>query len=232
MSKSTALVPAEGFGIAFADDLSKQSKREAVVKFIGEWLSERRSNAVAMLEASKSLVITNDDERKHAATLREAARAEVKEITEFKKRLFGQAKKDIKSTESPCSDVEKMWDEAKDNIDRLLKKDYLDNKDARDQAQDILRIEAEKNGTPYVYLPETEKRIDTENGGYVTTRGDIEVTVVDKMTIIRAISKCDLPLLCAEIDLSACKEYFKANRMTEAPGFKISENAIIVGGKT
>jgi hypothetical protein len=232
MKKSTALVPAEGFGISFADDLSKESKKEAVVKFIGEWLAERRENAVAMLEASRTLVITNDDERKHAATMREAARAEVKEIAEFKKKLFGQAKRDIKSTESPCSDVEKTWEEAQKNFDAIIKKDYLDNKDARDQAQDILRIEAEKNGTPYVYLPETERRIDTENGGYVTTRGDIEVTVIDKMTIIRAIAKCDLPLLCAEIDISACKELFKVNHMTTVPGFKIAESAIIVGGKT
>jgi hypothetical protein len=232
MAKSTALVPAEGFGIAFADDLSKVSKREAVVKFIGEWLAERRSNATALLATSQEFSIYNDDDRKRAATLREAARAEVKEIAEFKKKLFGQAKKDIKSTESPCSDVEKTWSEAQDNFDKLLKKDYLDNKDARDQAQDILRIEADKNGMPYVYLPETEKRINTENGGYVTTRGDIGVAVDDKMTIIRAIAKCDLPLLCAEIDLSACKEYFKVNHITDAPGFKITESAIIVGGKT
>ncbi len=232
MKKSTALVPAEGFGISFADDLSKESKKEAVVKFIGEWLAERRENAVAMLEASKSLVITNDDERKHAATMREAARAEVKEIAEFKKKLFGQAKKDIKSTEAPCSDVEKTFEAAKDNFDMLLKRDYLDEKDARDTAQDILRAEAEKNHTPYVYLPETEKRIDTETGGYVTTRGDISVKVVDKKAIIHAISESKLPLLCAEIDISSCKEYFKSANIMSFPGFIIKEDAIIVGGKT
>jgi len=232
MAKSTALVPAEGFGIAFADDLSKESKREAVVKFIGEYLEERRSNAQALLATSKEFAIYNEDDRKRAATLREMARAEVKELAEFKKKLFGQAKKDIKSTEAPCSDVEKTWEEAKDNFDKLLKKDYLDEKDARDTAQAILRAEAEKNHTPYVYLPETEKRIDTENGGYVTTRGDISVKVVDKKAIIHAISVADLPLICAEIDISACKEYFKVNHITKAPGFIITEDAIIVGGKT
>ncbi len=232
MPDSTALVPSEGFGIAFADDLSKEQKKQAVVKFIGEWLAERRSNAAAMLEASKTLVITNDDERKHAATLREAARAESKEIAEFKKKLFGQAKKDIKSTESPCSDVEKMWEEAKDNFDKLLKKDYLDAKDARDTAQAILRAEAEKNHTPYVYLPETEKRIDTENGGYVTTRGDIKVVVLSKWDVISAVINDELPPECLTVDLPACKTYFKDNNITNAPGFIITEDAIIVGGKT
>jgi hypothetical protein len=232
MSKSTALVPAEGFGIAFADDLSKQSKREAVVRFIGEWLAERKGNAQALLATSKEFVIHNEDDRKRAATLREAARAEVKEIAEFKKQLFGQAKKDIKSTEAPCSDVEKTFEAAKDNFDVLLKRDYLDEKDARDTAQAILRAESEKKHTPYVYLPETEKRIDTETGGYVTTRGDISVKAVDKKAIIQAIYESKLPLLCAEIDISACKEYFKSANIMSFPGFIIKEDAIIVGGKT
>ncbi|MDD5010367.1 MAG: hypothetical protein PHC68_18455, partial [Syntrophorhabdaceae bacterium] len=133
---------------------------------------------------------------------------------------------------APCSDVEKTFEAAKDNFDVLLKRDYLDEKDARDTAQAILRAESEKNHTPYVYLPETEKRIDTEAGGYVTTRNDISVKVADKKAIICAIAEAKLPLLCAEIDLSACKEYFKASGITNAPGFIITQDAIIVGGKS
>jgi hypothetical protein len=232
VDNENAIVPADCIGIVLGDNPSREEKKAVVLKYISGWLDNYKKDAESLLPVSKEFSIVDDTTRKTATAYRESIRAEINDIAAFRKKIFGPSKKDIRDAEALFNSVTEKLEFAKDNFDEAIKKDYLDFEDARKAAQDIANLNRDKSDdfTPDVVLPETEKTVKTESGS-TSIRKDIKVSIADKMTIIRAIAECKLPLILADIDIGASKRFFKASGLMQAPGFKIEEDAVIAGRK-
>ena len=183
--------------------------------------------ADAIVHASECLQIHNQQEREMVATIALEARIIDDEAEAAEKKITRPLNEALREVRQLFKDgVRLKCDLAQTKADNLLKQDYLDEEDGRKNAQDIT---SRQTGVSII-LPPTEKTIETRLGK-VIMRKDIEVSIDDKMTIIRAIANNKLPLILAEIDTGAAKRYFKSADMKEAPGFIIRETVSVVGNK-
>ena len=189
--------------------------------------------ADALVHKSKSLMIHNQEEREFVATLALEARFIDDEAEDREKEITKPLNEALKKVRQLFKDgVRTKCIAAQEIADDLLKNDWLDFEDARKKAQDIENAQRVTDGgfIPDIVFPETEKTITTPLGK-ITIRKDKKVSIADKMTIIRAIADCKLPLILADINLGASKRYFNAAGMTQAPGFLIEDDAIVSGRK-
>jgi hypothetical protein len=190
------------------------------------------NKAESIVLAAKSVHIVDESSRKIAAAFATEARSVRKEIEERRKEITGPLNQSLKKINAMFNSPDKRVAEVQDLADGELKRDWLEFESARLAAQAALNLQNSGGDSfvPNVVLPETEKTVKTEYGS-ITIRKDTSVSVGDKMTIIRAIAECKLPLILADIDLGAAKRYFKSAGMTSAPGFIITEDAIVSGRK-
>lgn len=251
MDETNAIVKAQNIGIAFGDELTAGEKIRLVKEYVREELAPYHARIAELIEIAKTFVITNDDERKRAASIFLEVQREIDEAQALRKKLLANAKKEIRSIEIPFSELEKLQERAEDDFRGFLKKDWLDFEDARKIAQDLHNSNAEKERSdgdcfvPDIILAETERRIETDNG-FTTIRKDIKVTVTDRPAVLAAVSgvHCDcphckkeivigpsLPNVIVVVDEQAAKRYFKAAGIRQAPGFKIDDDAIVAGYK-
>jgi hypothetical protein len=226
MGDETALVPADCISIVLGDNLSRKEKKEVVFKYISGWLENYKKDAESLLPVSKEFSIVDDATRKAATEYREGIRAEINDIAAFRKKIFGPSKKDIRDAEALFNSVTEILEEAKDNFNETIKKDYLDFEDARKTDQDLANLNKDNFGgfTPDIVLPKTEI-------GSTNIRDDIKVIESDKMEILKAIVEKLLPLTLAEINLGEAKRYFKSAGIMSAPGFIIEKDAVVSGRK-
>ena len=89
-------------------------------------------------------------------------------------------------------------------------------------------LESEVVVAPIVPVAKVEKTIRVD-GGSITMRKDIEVTVVDKDAIIRAVMAQKLPNTLLDVNVGAAKRYAKAAGITSMPGFRIAETVVSSG---
>jgi hypothetical protein len=237
MAKTTAIVKAENIGLAFGDELTAGDKIRLVKEYVTKELVPYNARISELIEISKTLVITNDDERKQAASVFLEIKYQVDEAKALRAKLLAKAKKEIVSIEKPFLDLSKLQEQAEDAFEGMLKKDWLDFEDARIATQDIHNATAEKERedgefTPDIILAETERRINTDLG-YTTIRKAKKITVVNKLDLIRAIAKNPLVYLpdFIEVDLSYVKKHLAERQMHGIPGLKIEDDAIVAGYK-
>jgi vacuolar-type H+-ATPase subunit I/STV1 len=248
MTKSTAITKRGEIGVAFGDELSTGDKIKIVRDYVIQNVEPYKEKILGLIEQSKSLIIKNDDDRKQVAAIVLDIKKEAADAKELRKKLLARAKKEIRSIEIPFSDLEKLQEQAEADFKTKLKQDYLDFETARLAAQDIHNTAAEKERAesgefmPDVILAETERRIETELG-YTTIRKDVKVTLVDKTAAISAIAgvHCNCPYCQKEIIIgptlpnlvdmneTGYKKFFVSNNIKKAPGFKIEDDAIVVG---
>lgn len=251
MSKTNAIVKAQNIGIAFGDELTAGEKIQIVREYVKQNIEPYRVKVLNLIEQSKSFIIKNDDDRKQAAEIVLEIKRENDDAKGLRKKLLAKAKKEIRSIEIPFSDLEKLQKQAEDTFKGLIKQDYLDFSAAREAAQDLHNADAEKERAeggafvPDIILPETERRVNTD-GGYVTMRDDIKVTLTDKPAAMSAIAgvHCDCPHCGEEIIIgptlpnlvdmneTAYKRYFATMNIKQALGFKIEKDAVPVGKKS
>ncbi len=89
-------------------------------------------------------------------------------------------------------------------------------------------VDVEVAVAPVLPTPEVRKTIQSDAGS-ATVRKDIVVEVADKMAVIEAVVKRELPVTLLTVDLGSAKRYAKASRLTKMPGFRITERAVVSG---
>ena len=197
----------------------------------------QKQEGESLISAARSIQIANDDDRRYAASLVLKCNEYEKAVREKLDPAIKSAHKTHKELTSLRAELLERSVEAKKIINSEIKRDYLEVEAGRlkDQGRlnEIERTLAAETGEwiPETVLPATDRRIDTGNG-FTTIRKDIDVSIADKMTIIRAVAENKLPLICVDVDIMASKKYFKSGGFMQAPGFIIKESAIVVGRNT
>lgn len=251
MDGTNAIVKAENIGLAFGEELTRGQKMDIVREFVNQNLAPYKKRAEELAELSKTFNINNDADRKMAATFLLEIKDQEDALKELREKLLSRSKKEIKSIETIFNDIKKYQKQADDVYDEKLRTDFLDFEYARKAAQEIqnaqARKEQEETGSfvPEIILPETERKIETENG-YVSLRKDIKVDLVDKQAVISAVAgtHCNCPHCGKEIiigptipnivfafDETAAEKYFESSGIRSAPGLVIKEYPQIVRRK-
>ena len=188
--------------------------------------------ADGIVERAKRLSITSPQEREFVATVALEARFLDDEADEKEKEITRPINEGLKKIRE-LFEFRKKLKEVQNISDGKLKEIYLDEEDARRNAEASSNIEAQKtDGEDYIpfILPETEKTICTSLGK-ITIRNDIKVTLSSEDEAFTGLINGKLPRSIFKIDLGAAKRYFKAAGIKRAPGFLIEDDAIVAGRK-
>ncbi len=238
MDETNAIVKRGEIGVAFGDELTANEKVQIVKEYVEGSLVPYNERISKLIEFGKTFIITNDDERKQAASIFLEIQREIDDAKSLRKKLLARAKSEIRSIEIPFSELEKLQDQAVDDFKGKLKKDWLDFESARKDAQDIAAAEAEKERSstgafvPAPILPETERRINTDFG-YTSIRKTKKVTVKDKLKLIQAVAQNPLRYIPTYLDVNVSKiiEDIERTGCCEIPGVKIEDDVIVAGYK-
>lgn len=237
MDDTNAIVKRGEIGVAFGDALTASEKVQMVREYVEQSIEPYRKNVLDLIEQAKLFNISNDDDRKIAATIYLEIKQEEDAAQELRKKLLAKAKKEIRSIEIPFSELEKLQEQVEDEFGGKLKRDWLDFEDARKTVQEIHNVRADKERSesgefvPDIILAETERRINTDLG-YTTIRKDTNVTVPDLMALVKEVADGYLPLTFLEPNLGLIKKWCIDGGVKQAPGLYIKDDAIIVAKKS
>jgi len=87
---------------------------------------------------------------------------------------------------------------------------------------------AEVVTAPIVPVEKVDKT-SRSDAGSITARSDIQVELVNKAAVLRAVIDGILPGTLVEVNVGAAKRYAKASGLKSMPGFRITETAVISG---
>jgi hypothetical protein len=196
-----------------------------------------------LVEAARAITISNDEDRKRAADF-------VINCAIFEKSVDEWIGPDIEAANKLHKSLtqKSKAEEARKIVNSEIKRDWLELEAGRRKDQERINEQNKALGDgedtfiPDVILPETDRRIEAENG-YTTIRKDISVKIVDKMKLIAAVAgvHCDCPHCKKEIVIGgtvpnilldaseqAIKRYAKASGIRNIPGVLIEDTAIPV----
>lgn len=105
-------------------------------------------------------------------------------------------------------------------VDELIEAGDVDGAEALLQSEVVT--------APTVPIETVDKTVRS-TAGSTTVRKDINVTVVDKMAVVRAVATGQLPETLVDVNLGMAKRYAKAGGLTSMPGFRVVEDAIVSG---
>jgi hypothetical protein len=251
MDETNSIVKAENIGLAFGEELTRGQKMEIVREYVNQNLAPYKKRAEELAEQVKSFTISNDGDRKVAALALLEIKNQEDILKELREKLLSRSKKEIKSIESIFNEIKKYQKLADDGFDEKLRTDFLDFEYARQAAQETQnaqsRKEQEETGEfiPEIVLPETERKIETDNGT-VTLGRAIRVMVVDKPKMLSAMAgvHCECPYCRKEIVIGptipnvlvdfndeSAKKYYAASGIRTAPGLIIEEYPQIIRRK-
>jgi len=111
-------------------------------------------------------------------------------------------------------------EEAKSDLDELI--------EAGDMEGTQALLESEVVVVPVAPTPKVEQTVRTEAGS-ITMRKDIEVSVSDKMAVVRAVASGQLPDILLDVNVGAAKKYAKATGKMVLPGFRVAETVVTSG---
>ena len=83
--------------------------------------------------------------------------------------------------------------------------------------------------TPPVIPVKKVAQTTSSGAGSTTVKKDVRVEVVDKVRVIEAVAKRELPATLLTVDMGNAKRYVKVSGVTEMPGFRITETAVVSG---
>ena len=89
-------------------------------------------------------------------------------------------------------------------------------------------VNAEVVVAPVLPVQEVQKTTRADSGS-ATVKKDIKVEVVDKVAVIDAVAKRNLPVTLLTVDVGAAKRYAKASGLKEMAGFRVTEIAVVSG---
>ena len=89
-------------------------------------------------------------------------------------------------------------------------------------------VDTEVVVAPVLPVPEVRKTMQS-SAGSTTVKKDIRVEVVDKVAVIEAVAKRELPVTLLTVDVGAAKRFAKVSGLMEMAGFRITEDAIVSG---
>lgn len=234
MGDETAIVKADSIGLVPTDKLSHDEKFQIVLKYISEYLAEFNKDADSFLELSKNIRIRNMDDLKNIVSVRETCRERLNSIDGFQDDYLRPPKREIKTAEALLNTPKKKFDEAMDNLDELIRENYILEEDGRLAAQNALNANKQISTTsfiPDVELPPTEKTIRADDGRAVTIKNGIEVKVKSLQEVVDACANHELPYCILSVDEGAAKKYFAVHKLKTAPGFIIKDKPVVSGRK-
>ena len=89
-------------------------------------------------------------------------------------------------------------------------------------------VESEVVTAPIVPVAKMEQTTRTAAGS-TTVKKDIKVELLSTADVIEAVFKGKLPDIVLSVDMGSAKRYFKAGGIMTAPGFRITETAVVSG---
>ena len=89
-------------------------------------------------------------------------------------------------------------------------------------------VDTEVVVAPVLPVPEVRKTMQS-SAGSTTVKKDIRVEVVDKVAVIEAVAKRELPVTLLTVDVGAAKRFAKVSGLMEMAGFRITEDAVVSG---
>ena len=201
-----------------------------------------------LVKAAMAIAIVNDEDRKRAADFVLNCAMFEKSVDEWIGPDIAAANKLHKSLTQKRTELKSKAEEARKIVNAEIQRDWLELEAGRRKDQERINEQNKALGDgedtfiPDVILPETDRRIEAENG-YTTIRKDISVKIVDKMKLIAAVAgvHCDCPHCKKEIVIGgtvpnivldaseqAIKRYVKASGIRNIPGVLVEDTAITV----